>query len=42
FTFPEDGDETTKLASSIALIKDPEVIQALHKIVNTLIQKDNK
>lgn len=42
FTFPEDGDETTKLASSIALIKDPEVIRALHKIVNTLIQKDNK
>lgn len=42
FTFPEDGDETTELASSIALIKDPEVIRALHKIVNTLIQKDNK
>ena len=38
FTFPEDGDETTELASSIALIKDPEVIRALHKIVNTLIQ----
>ena len=42
FTFPEDGDETTKLASSIALIKDPEVIRALHKIVNTLIQKDSR
>ena len=42
FTFPEDGDETTELASSIALIKDPEVIRALHKIVNTLIHRDNK
>ncbi|QVI33843.1 transcriptional regulator [Lacticaseibacillus chiayiensis] len=38
FTFGEKENPATQLASSIALIQDPDVIAALQKIVNSILK----
>lgn len=42
FTFGDDQDEVMTLATSVTLIKDPEMIRALQKIVDAALGKTMK
>lgn len=42
FTFGDDQDEVMTLAASVTLIKDPEMIRALQKIVDAALGKTMK
>lgn len=42
FTFDDDQDEVMMLAASVTLIKDPEMIRALQKIVDAALGKNMK
>ncbi|WP_445623987.1 helix-turn-helix domain-containing protein [Lacticaseibacillus paracasei] len=42
FTFGDDQDEVMMLAASVTLIKDPEMIRALQKIVDAALGKNMK
>lgn len=42
FTFGDDQDEVMTLTASVTLIKDPEMIQALQKIVDAALGKTMK
>lgn len=42
FTFGDDENQATRLASSISLIQDPDILTALQKIVDSITKPSDK